>query len=365
VYSEAIRWTAAGAVELLDQTVLPDRTVFLQVDTIDGMVEAIRQLRVRGAPLIGVAAAMGLAAASARAAREGRFRDGGAALTWLTESADVLGRARPTAVNLLWALRRMTEAGGLGLQRGEKGDVGATMVSALRAEAQAIWDDDARRCQAIGEAGVAVIPDDARVLTICNTGMLATGGIGTAFGVIRTAHERGRLAEVIACETRPLRQGARLTAWEIARAGIPGTVIVDGAVATMMRRGLVDLAIAGADRIAASGDTANKIGTLGMATLAHAHSIPFYIAAPLSTIDIDCSDGESIPIEERSPDEIGIPAGVRGHNPAFDVTPARLISGIITEVGVLRPPFGASIASAFGAGMAGGGQESDDQVREV
>lgn len=357
MYSEAIRWTAGGAVELLDQTLLPDRDVYLRVDTIDAMVEAIKRLRVRGAPLIGVAAAMGLAAAAARVAREGSWRGGRVeASTWLANAAHALGNARPTAVNLSWALRRVTEAAQTALATGGDDVAGERMVSSLRQEAQAIWDDDARRCQAMAYAGVSVIPDQARILTICNTGMLATGGIGTAFGVIRLAHQSGKVSEVVACETRPLRQGARLTAWELARTGIPGTVIVDGAVATVMQQGLVDCAIAGADRIAASGDTANKIGTLGVATLANVHGIPFYIAAPLSTIDPDCPAGDGIPIEERAADELGIPPGVRAHNPAFDVTPARLISGIITEAGVLRPPYRESIAGALGIG-AGAMQE--------
>ncbi|HXV85067.1 MAG TPA: S-methyl-5-thioribose-1-phosphate isomerase, partial [Gemmatimonadales bacterium] len=219
------------------------------------------------------------------------------------------------------------------------GATGSHVAAALHREADRIWDEDAAMCQAMGRHGGELVPDGATVLTICNTGMLATGGIGTAFGVIRTAHDLGKGIDVIACETRPLGQGARLTAWEMARLGIPGRLIVDGAAASLMAAGEVDLVVTGADRIAANGDTANKVGTYALAVLARAHSIPFYVAAPSTTFDPDTASGDEILIEERPAAEIAAPAGVAVHNPAFDVTPAELITAMITERGVLGPPF--------------------------
>jgi methylthioribose-1-phosphate isomerase len=330
---------------LLDQTRLPDETHFLEIDTVEAMVEAIGMLRVRGAPLIGIAAAMGLASAAQRSDREGAFTDDPALRRWLDDAARRLAAARPTAVNLGWAVARAQAEARDALD--ERGCSAAVLTSALRSSAQQIWDEDAAMCRAIAEAGAHRIPENASVLTVCNTGMLATGGIGTAFGVIRVAHQRGRVREVFACETRPLRQGSRLTAWELTRVGIPGTVIVDGAAAMVMSQGRIDVVVAGADRIAANGDSANKIGTQSLATLARAHGIPFYIAAPRSTIDLATATGDDIPIEERSADEIGIPAGARAYNPAFDVTPAALIAGIITDCGVLEPPFRESIAQVM------------------
>lgn len=343
MYTDAIAWTADDRVSLLDQTRLPDETHFLEIDTVEAMVEAIGMLRVRGAPLIGVAAAMGLAAAARRAEREGIFTDYGGLPRWLDDAGGRLANARPTAVNLRWAVDRVLGEAREALEVAAD-PAGIVLTQTLRQSAQRIWDEDALMCQAIGEAGAQRIPEDASVMTVCNTGMLATGGIGTAFGVIRIAHEQGRVREVYACETRPLRQGGRLTAWELARLGIPGTVIVDGAAAMVMSQGRVDVVIAGADRIAANGDSANKIGTQSLATLARSHGIPFYIAAPRSTIDLATPSGDGIPIEERPAEEIGIPSGVRAYNPAFDVTPASLIAGIITDGGVLQPPFAASIA---------------------
>lgn len=321
----AIAWTKSGAVRLLDQTLLPGRTKYLEIASIDRMIEAIRALRVRGAPLIGVAAAMGLAAWSRKQT----------ALTpeKFDREAERLAAARPTAVNLRWAVERMRGAAREAFRNGAK-----SVAARLRDEAQKIWDEDAAMCRAIGEAGAGLVPAGATVLTHCNTGRLATGGIGTAFGVILTAHEQGKGIDVIACEARPLRQGARLTSWELAEAGIPARVIVDSAAATVMAAGDVDLVVLGADRIAGNGDTANKIGTYQLAVLARAHDVPFYVAAPRSTFDLSLASGDEIPIEERSGTEVETAKGVAVYNPAFDVTPAELITAIITDRGVLRNP---------------------------
>jgi methylthioribose-1-phosphate isomerase len=335
---DVIGWTPNGALRLLDQTLLPDQVRHLELDTTDGLIEAIRMLRVRGAPLIGVAAAMGLAVIANRRA--------GAGLTgeWFEGEAERVAAARPTAVNLRWAVDRMRRIGREGFSQGlpEK-----KIAQLLRDEAQRIWEEDAAMCLRMGEAGAEVVHPGATVLTHCNTGRLATGGIGTAFGVILTAHEQGKGIDVIACEARPLRQGSRLTAWELVQAGIPGRVIVDSAAASIMGAGEVDLAIVGADRIAANGDTANKIGTYSLAVLARAHDIPFYIAAPRSTFDLTLESGNEIPIEERSASEIPTARGIAVYNPAFDVTPAELITGIITDRGIVYPPYGDSIRKLF------------------
>ena len=354
LHTDAIAWTPGGAVRLLDQTLLPDAVRYVEIDDLDRMVEAIRALRVRGAPLIGIAAAMGLAAAAqgrAAAGRGGQQRggaggSGGLTPEWLQSAAARLAGARPTAVNLSWAVERMRCAGEAAL---EGGDSAGAVAARLRAEAQAIWDEDAEMCAAIGRAGAELIPAGATILTHCNTGQLATGGIGTAFGVIYTAHREGKGIDVIADETRPLRQGARLTAWELARAGIPARVIVDGAAGALMAGGEVDLVITGADRIAANGDVANKIGTYGLAVLARAHGIPFYVAAPWSTFDLSLASGDAVPIEQRTGEEVlGATSGVQAYNPAFDVTPGELIAGIVTDRGVLRPPYEAAIAAVAG-----------------
>ena len=348
MHTDAVSWTAGGAVRLLDQTRLPHETTYRDIDTVEAMVEAIRALRVRGAPLIGVVAAMGLAAAAARARASGTLGpNAGAARQWLHAACDTMAGARPTAVNLAWAVECVR---GVGLQRlANAGDEGRAegMVDALRDEAQRLWDEDAAMCRAIGEAGADRFPTNSRILTHCNTGMLATGGIGTALGVIRVAHERGRVKEVYACEARPLRQGSRLTAWELARLDIPCTVVVDSAAATVMSQGRVDAVILGADRIAANGDVANKIGTQSLALIARAHAIPFYVAAPRSTFDLEASSGATIPIEERSAAEVETADGVNVYNPAFDVTPADLITGIVTDAGVIEPPYAGSIQRMF------------------
>jgi methylthioribose-1-phosphate isomerase len=345
----AIDWTEAGEVKLLDQTLLPGETVFLQINTIEGMVEAIQALRVRGAPLIGVAAAMGLAAAARRALRDGDLQGGPAAVRdWLCRATTTLADARPTAVNLRWAVERAERAAISAMHDATDGEAAVVVIAALRQEAQRVWDEDAEMCRAIGEAGAERIPAKAKILTHCNTGMLATGGIGTAFGVIRVAHQQGKGIEVLACEARPLRQGTRLTAWELQRLKIPSRVIVDSAAATSMAQGRVDLVIVGADRIAANGDVANKIGTYGLALLAKAHNLPFYVAAPRSTIDPSTASGAEIPIEERQASEIVTAAGMAVYNPAFDVTPAELITGIVTDAGVLEPPYEEAIREVLG-----------------
>jgi methylthioribose-1-phosphate isomerase len=332
MHTDAIAWGASGSVRLLDQTVLPDQVRYLELDSVDGMVEATRALRVRGAPLIGIAAAMALSAEAARVAPTAE---------WLERAAARLAAARPTAVNLGWAVERMRRVGHEVLAQGATPQ---QVAQRLRAEAQAIWDEDAEMCRRIGAAGAELVPEGATVLTHCNTGKLATGGIGTAFGVISTAHQMGKGIDVVVCETRPLGQGARLTSWELQREGIPCRVIVDGAAAWLMAQGDVDLVLTGADRIAANGDVANKIGTYALALLARAHDIPFVVAAPRTTFDPALASGDVIPIEERSAGEIlGSRTGVAAYNPAFDITPAELVAAIITDRGVLTPPYDESL----------------------
>jgi methylthioribose-1-phosphate isomerase len=324
---QPIAWTPDGGVRILDQTLLPDTEQYLDLDTVDAVAEAIRTLRVRGAPLIGIAAAMGVTLA---------LREGPASLDAVCAASKVLGATRPTAVNLHWALERM--------ERRAAASTPERLAADLRDEASAIWDEDRAMCARIGEAGAALIGGDALVLTHCNAGALATGGIGTALAPVYTLHAAGRRVAVVADETRPLLQGSRLTAWELSRAGVPVTVIADGMAASRLRRGDVTCVIVGADRIAANGDVANKIGTYGVALAARAHGVPFYVAAPTSTIDPATPDGAGIPIEERAASEV---AGWRGHmaapagatvwNPAFDVTPAELVTAIITDRGVFAP----------------------------
>ncbi len=348
MHTDAIAWTPARGVDLLDQTRLPDDFIRLEIDTIPVMVEAIQNLRVRGAPLIGIAGAMGLAASAHTAMTDGTLGNTEDEIgQWLRGAAEELAAARPTAVNLRWAVESVRDTALQAIRGSLPGGAAPTLVEVLRLEAQRLWDEDAQMCLSIGEAGAERVPKGARILTVCNTGMLATGGIGTALGVIRTANDLGKVEQVYACETRPLRQGARLTAWEMARYGIPGMVIVDGAAGTVMSQGRVDMVIAGADRIAMNGDSANKIGTYSLAVLADAHGLPFYIAAPRSTMDPGAASGADIPIEERDPDEIGFADGVGGYNPAFDVTPARLIAGIVTDAGVLEAPYEAAISRMF------------------
>ncbi len=296
--------------------------------TLDEVIDAIRTLAVRGAPAIGVAAAIGLVVALEHESggHGGRARD------HVARFAARLIAARPTAVNLAWAVNRLLAVAGAAAD--------AALLGALRADAEAIHAEDVAMCDAIGRCGLEIIPDGARVLTHCNAGALATAGIGTALAPVHLAHAQGRRVQVYADETRPLRQGARLTAWELQRAGIPVTVLPDGAAASLLRSGAVDLVIVGADRIAANGDVANKIGTYGVALAARAHGIPFYVAAPWSTIDAATPTGADIEIEHRHADELGdLPDGARVWNPAFDVTPRDFVAGYLTDRGFVKPPF--------------------------
>ncbi|MCU0618653.1 MAG: S-methyl-5-thioribose-1-phosphate isomerase [Gemmatimonadaceae bacterium] len=325
------------AVRLLDQTRLPAAEVHVEVGTRDEFVEAIRSLRVRGAPAIGVAGALGLAVLARRAAAGGGDFD-----AQLAADAQALRSARPTAVNLAWAVDRTLAAGAA--RSADDGPV--ARAARMHDEAARIRDEDRAMCAAIGRHGAALLRDGMRVLTHCNAGALATAGIGTALAPIYVAHAAGCALHVWADETRPLLQGARLTAWELARAGVPVTVCTDGMAAALMRAGRVDLVIVGADRIAANGDVANKIGTYGVAVAARHHGIPFVVAAPRSTIDPATPDGDAIEIEQRPADEVRAlhgapiaPAGAAVHNPAFDVTPAALVTAIVTDVGVHHPPF--------------------------
>jgi len=337
-----------GPLLLLDQTLLPVDDVVLELGRADAVAEAIRSLRVRGAPAIGLAAAHGLAL-EAEWLAGGRMDE--EEWTREVEAASSLLRAtRPTGFNLAVCLDAM-EA----ILRGTVGQPLPERVAALAAEAHRLHAEDEARCLRIGVAGQSVLPPaGGRILTHCNAGALATGGIGTALAPIYLGHEQGRGVEVLACEARPVLQGSRLTAWELRRVGVPVTLIPDGAAGAAMAAGRVDLVIVGADRIAANGDTANKIGTYGLAVLAARHGIPFYVAAPSSTLDLSLPHGRAIPIEERDPDEIrrGLgritaPLDVPVWNPSFDVTPAHLITSFITDAGILRPPF-APILSQWG-----------------
>jgi methylthioribose-1-phosphate isomerase len=314
---------ARDVVRVLDQRRLPLEEVWLDLTTADEVVEAIRTLTVRGAPAIGVVAAYGVAVEARRGADARRLR----------EHAEKLVRARPTAVNLAWAVRRISRRIGLG-------------PAEILAEAHAIRDEDEAACRRIGALGAPLIPPRAHVLTHCNAGALATAGYGTALGVVRAAIEGGNAIHVFADETRPFLQGARLTAWELHRDGIPVTLLTDGMAGWLMRLGEIACVVVGADRIAANGDVANKIGTYALAVLAAHHHLPFYVAAPWSTVDLDTPAGSAIPIEERGGDEVVTiagqriaPAGVPARYPAFDVTPAALVTAIVTERGVVRTPY--------------------------
>ena len=327
---DAIRWKG-NALSLLDQTRLPVEEVWLDYTDYRPVAVAIRTMVVRGAPAIGVTAAY----AYCLAALAGEDLD---------QARAVLAASRPTAVNLFWALDRMAN-------RAE--DCGGD-PEALIAEAVAIHQEDVEMCKAIGLHGAAVVPEHARILTHCNAGALATGGYGTALGVIRAAHAQGKVEMVYADETRPLLQGARLTAYELVCDRIPATLIADNMAASLMAKGQIDLAVVGCDRMAANGDFANKIGTYSLAVLARHHHIPFYTALPSSTVDLSLPDGRGIPVEERGPEEVSSfagrrtgPEGVPVWNPSFDVTPHQLLTGIITERGVLTPPFDRGLARWF------------------
>jgi methylthioribose-1-phosphate isomerase len=329
-----------GAVVMIDQRRLPGEQVFVRCRQPREVAEAIRNMTIRGAPAIGVAAAFGLALA----ARGSKAR--GAALAAEFERAcGELAHTRPTAVNLFWAIDRMRRR----FQAAAEMD-GAALRQALLDEALAIQAEDLAACRRMGDLGAELLPQEARVLTHCNAGALATAGYGTALGVVRSAARLGKIKNVFADETRPYLQGARLTAWELMQDGIPTTLIADNMAGHLMARGEVNAVVVGADRIAANGDVANKIGTYSVAILAKEHGIPFYVAAPVSTIDPSTPDGSKIPIEERSPDEVThhggrrlAPEGVAVRNPAFDVTPHRYVTAIVCERGVARAPYGDSL----------------------
>jgi methylthioribose-1-phosphate isomerase len=336
-----------SVVVMIDQRKLPAQEVYVRCRTAAEVARAIRTMVIRGAPAIGVAAALGIALGARRSKATGTQK----LAAEFQKNCDMMAATRPTAVNLFWAIERMKHVFGAAVAAGESVD---EIKDRLDREARLIHDEDVQSCRAMGAFGAAVVPDDARILTHCNAGALATAGYGTALGVIRGAVEAGKHVAVFADETRPFLQGARLTAWELVRDNIPTTVITDNMAGALMHQGRVNFVVVGADRIAANGDTANKIGTYGVAVLAREHGVPFYVAAPLSTIDLRTPDGSRIPIEERSAKEVThiggaqlAPAGAMVWNPAFDVTPHDLISGIITERGIFRPPYLESLRRAF------------------
>jgi methylthioribose-1-phosphate isomerase len=336
------------AVVMIDQRKLPASEVYVTCRTAQDVAKAIKTMVIRGAPAIGVAAAMGIALGMRRSRATGTKQF----TTEFQKLCDLMAATRPTAVNLFWAIERMK---GTFAEAAQGGCSVEEIARRLEAAARRIHDDDVQSCRDMGAHGAALVPDEARILTHCNAGALATAGYGTALGVIRAASEQGKRIAVLADETRPFLQGARLTAWELVRDGIETTVITDNMAGSMMHLGHVDLVVVGADRIAANGDVANKIGTYGVAVLAKEHGIPFYVAAPMSTIDLDTPDGSRIPIEERSDREVThvgasrlTPAGARIRNPAFDVTPAKYVTAIITERGIARPPYTDSLAGLRG-----------------
>ncbi len=337
---ETIKWTADGVV-MIDQTRLPQQQVFVTCRTYQDVATAIRDMTIRGAPAIGVAAAMGVALGARHASN-------------LSEEfpaiCDHLAATRPTAVNLFWAISRMKRcyASAAGLPDAE-------IRASLEAEAVQIHADDIAINRAIGRNGADLVPDGRTVLTHCNAGALATAGYGTALGVIRAAVEMGKTIDVFADETRPFLQGSRLTAWELQQSGIPTTIITDSMAGWFLQQGRIGCVVVGADRIAANGDVANKIGTYSVAVLAKENAVPFYVAAPVSTLDLTLKSGAEIPIEERPAAEVtdmytpGVaPAGIGVRNPAFDITPARYVTAIITEKGIARAPYEAALAAMIG-----------------
>ena len=341
-----IEWQS-DAVVMVDQRKLPGREVYVTCKTPKEVARAIRNMVIRGAPAIGVAAAMGIAIGMRKSKAQGTRQFAAE----FTKVCELMAATRPTAVNLFWAIERMKRSFSVGVQAGESVE---ELQAGLQRESQAIHDEDLESCRALGRVGAAVVPDGARILTHCNAGALATAGYGTALGVIRAAAEQGKVTRVFADETRPFLQGARLTAWELVRDHVPTTVIADSMAAPLMRDGGIDLVVVGADRIAANGDVANKIGTYTVALLAEAHGLPFFVAAPLSTIDLGTASGDDIPIEQRDSREMThlgstrlAPEGAEVWNPSFDVTPHRLVAAIITERGIVRPPFDVGLKALF------------------
>ena len=330
-----------GAVVMIDQRRLPGEEVYLRCRDHTEVAKAIRDMAIRGAPAIGVAAALGIALGARNSPAEGE-----ALRAAFDAICAEMAATRPTAVNLFWAIDRMRRR-----FEADRGKGGAALRDALLEEARAIEEEDVAACRRIGDLGADLIPEKARVLTHCNAGALATAGYGTALGVIRSAARQGKIRNVLADETRPYLQGARLTAWELSREGIPTTLIADNMAGHLMSRGEVDAVVVGADRIAANGDVANKIGTYSVAVLARENGVPFYVAAPVSTIDLATPSGDAITIEERAPDEVThhggrrlAPEGVSVRNPAFDVTPHRYVTAIVCERGVARAPYSESLA---------------------
>ena len=329
------------AIMILDQSRLPDKVEYLRCETVEEVADAIKKLKVRGAPLIGVTAAFGLAMAMANYQGEPTGMQ-----DYFQYTRAVLASTRPTAVNLFWALERMEK---VFIEEFVTHANPEQIGKRLKQEAIKMYEEDITINRTIGKYGQTLLPEDSQVMTICNAGALATCGYGTALGVIRAAADQGKIRKVWACETRPVLQGARLTVWELMQDEIPVTLISDNMAAYVMQLGQVNAVIAGADRIAANGDTANKIGTYGLAVLASYHKIPFYIAAPLSTLDLKSASGIYIPVEQRPPEEIREFRGiyftvpeVEVFNPAFDITPHHLITGIITEKGIFKPPYDAA-----------------------
>ncbi len=356
-HPEPIAGEAYSAVELmpgyrvivLDQRKLPGLERYEFLARVDEVADAIKTMAIRGAPAIGICAAYGMVTAATHAAQE--KRDAAAFLEAMTEADKLLRATRPTAVNLAWGLDRMKRAAA------EAAPLDPTArTERMAQEARALHRQEVAACKALGALGAPFVPDNATILTHCNAGALATGGYGTALGIVRAARDAGKKVRVLACETRPYLQGARLTAWELSKEQIPVEVITDSMVAHFMAKRQIDLVVVGADRVAKNGDVANKIGTYGHACIAAAHDVPFYVAAPWSTVDLACNDGASIPIEERNERELShislpdgasvqiVPDGVRVRNPAFDVTPAALVSAIITERGVVQPTNAAELA---------------------
>jgi methylthioribose-1-phosphate isomerase len=354
----AVEWLG-DRLRLLDQTMLPAKELYVEVTNLKEVTRAIRRLAVRGAPLLGIVAGYGMALASISSPEE----DPAGLMIDLARAGESLVRSRPTAVNISWAVDRVLAAAA------STSRDPASIRRAVEAEADRIAAEDAASCQAIGRLGAALIQPGANVLTVCNTGALATGGIGTALGIIVSAHQDGKRPHVFAAETRPLLQGARLTAWELRRLGIAVTLLADSAAATLMAGGSVDLVIVGADRIAMNGDVANKVGTYALAVAAHHHGIPFYVAAPISTVDPNAANGGEIPIERRNPNEVTTfigqpiaPEGTWAINPAFDVTPSDLVTAIVTDQGVVRAPVREQLRDQLRAAAGSGAAVAEERV---